>query len=289
MPTVLVLLDQAMHFLQHRQVQQPRSDAEWILADVLGCRRCDLYTLLEKSVDQVAVSEFRTLVGRRGRREPLQYILEVSDFYNVSLRNDGRALIPRPETEELVEFIVDVWKKKAPSHVRILDLGTGSGAIGIALAKALPESEVMAIDIDSNALKLALENAESNCVSNISFRLSDWFENVEGCFDLVVANPPYLTQEEVRGAEPEVRDYEPIGALCSDQGGIADLLKILRQAWVFMTSGASLILEMGSNHGNLLKEEALKLGFCPVQIRRDVSGRPRFLIADRGTGVPLEP
>jgi release factor glutamine methyltransferase len=285
MPTVLALLEQATHFFQHRKVQPPRSDAEWILAYALGCRRCDLYVRLRENVDRAVVSKFYALIYRRGKREPLQYILEKSDFYNVSLRNDKRALVPRPETEELVEFIVDVWKRNTPA--RILDLGTGSGAVGIALAKAFPGSEVMAIDIDSNALELALENAESNRVSNISFRLSDWFENVEGRFDLIVANPPYLTRKEIQGAEPEVRDHEPVGALCSAQGGVADLLKILGQAKLFMASNALLVLEMGITHGGLLKEKALKWGFYPVRIRRDVFGHPRFLIADKGSNGPL--
>jgi release factor glutamine methyltransferase len=279
MPMVSSLLKRAENFLESRKIPQARPDAEWILAHLLHCRRCDLRVCLREKVDRSILSPFLSLVRRRGNHEPLQYILGESDFYNVSLRIDSRALIPRPETEELVEWLANTWKERSPGC--ILDLGTGSGAIGIALAKAFPKSEVMAVDIDADALELAQENALGNQIANISFVQSDWFENVRGCFDLIVANPPYLSSEEWESAEPEVRNYEPVRALCSGMEGAADLLAILRSAKLFMTSGATLALEIGIGYGDLLKAEALKLGFFPVWVRRDLFGCPRFLIAGK--------
>ncbi|MDR2420312.1 MAG: peptide chain release factor N(5)-glutamine methyltransferase [Puniceicoccales bacterium] len=277
MPTLSFLLKCAENFLRQRGIAQARSEAEWILAHLLHCRRCDLHAHLGKKMERAVLSSFISFIRRRGHREPLQYILGESDFYNISLRNDRRALIPRPETEELLEWIVTTWKNQPPK--RILDLGTGSGAIGIALAKAFFKSEVIAIDIDSDALDLAMENAERNHVHNIAFVQSHWFENVCGCFDLIVANPPYLTATEIQNADPEVRDYEPIKALYAEQEGMADLLQILKTAPKFLNPSASLIMEMGLEHGNLLKTEALRLGFHSVQIRRDLSDRPRFFVA----------
>jgi release factor glutamine methyltransferase len=277
MPTVSFLLKRAENFLRDREISQARLEAEWILAHLLHCRRCDLYGHLEEKLDPSILFPFISLVRRRGQREPLQYILEKSDFYNVSLRNDKRALIPRPETEELVEWIVKTWKDRPPG--RILDLGTGSGAIGIALAKAFQKSEILAIDIDPDALELAKENAKENQISNISFIQSNWFGHVEGSFDLIVANPPYLTAAEIQNADPEVRDCEPVKALYAEQEGIADLLQILRTAQKFLNPSAALVMEMGLEHGNLLKTEALRLRFRSVQIRHDFSNRPRFFIA----------
>jgi release factor glutamine methyltransferase len=279
MPTVSFLLKRAESFLKSRKIPQACPDAEWILAHLLHCRRCNLHVCLREKVDRSILSPFLSLVRRRGNREPLQYILGESDFYNVSLRIDSRALIPRPETEELVEWIANTWKDRSP--ICILDLGTGSGAIGIALAKAFPKSEVMAVDIDPDVLELAQENALGSQIANISFIRSDWFENVRGCFDLIIANPPYLSSEEWESAEPEVRNYEPRRALYAEQEGIADLLQILRAAKKFLKPSASLVMEMGIQHGDLLKAEALKLGFFPVWVRRDLFGRPRFLIAGK--------
>jgi release factor glutamine methyltransferase len=277
MPTLSFLLKCAESFLRHGGLLQARSEAEWILAHLLHCHRCDLYAHLKENVGRSTLVPFLSLVRRRGNREPLQYILEKSDFYNISLRNDRRALIPRPETEELVEWIVHTWKNWPP--IRILDLGTGSGAIGIALAKAFPQSKVMAIDIDTAALELATENAKRNRIRNITFVRSHWFENVHECFDLIVANPPYLTATEIQNADPEVRNYEPIGALYAKQEGSAALLQILRTAEKFLKPSASLVMEMGLGHGNLLKTEALRLGFRSIQIRHDLSNRPRFFMA----------
>ncbi|MDR3143315.1 MAG: peptide chain release factor N(5)-glutamine methyltransferase [Puniceicoccales bacterium] len=278
--TLSSLLDRAVRFLQGRGVAAARVEVECLLAHVLDCRRCELHLRLREKVERALLAEFLPLLRRRGRREPLAYILEESDFHELSLRCDRRALIPRPETEELVEWLLDRWEKNPPAHV--LDLGTGSGAIGLALAKAFPSSRVTAVDIDPEALLLAKENAESNRVSNIHFVRSDWFEKIRGRFDLIVANPPYLTAEELESAEPEVRDYEPRRALGAAEEGRAELLRILRNARDFMTPSAWLVMEMGIAHGELLKGEAENLGFSTVRIRHDLSGRPRFFLTSQG-------
>ncbi|MDR2377247.1 MAG: peptide chain release factor N(5)-glutamine methyltransferase [Puniceicoccales bacterium] len=278
--TLSFLLERAVRFLQGRGVGFARAEAEHLLTHVLGCRRCELPLRRGERVERALLTEFLPLLRRRGRREPLAYVLGESDFHELSLRCDRRALIPRPETEELVEWLLGRWEKNPPA--RVLDLGTGSGAIGLALARAFPRSCVMAVDLDPAALDLARENAERNRVDNIRFVRSDWFEKIQGRFDLMVANPPYLTAEELESAEPEVRDYEPRKALGAAEEGLAELLRILRSAKNFMTPSAWLVMEMGIAHGEVLKREAESLGFGSVHIRRDLSGRPRFFLASQG-------
>jgi len=277
--TLAFLFQRAEKFLRHRGIAPARAEAGWLLAHVLGCRRWELPLRLREPVGRKLLAEFLPLLRRRGGREPLQYILKRSEFYNVSLRSDRRVLIPRPETEELVEWLVREWQKRPPAS--ILDLGTGSGAIGIALAKVFSQSRVTAVDIEPPALELAKENARENRVTNITFLRSDWFEGVSGRFDRIVANPPYLSAEELESAGPEVRDHEPQRALLAAEEGRAELLKILRAARDFMEPAAWLVLEMGIAHGNSLKAEAQKLGFGFTRVRHDLSGRPRFFIAGR--------
>ncbi|MDR0728194.1 MAG: peptide chain release factor N(5)-glutamine methyltransferase [Puniceicoccales bacterium] len=282
MPTVTLssLLERAVRFLQGRGVGSARAEAEHLLAHIRGCRRYELPLRREERVERVWLAEFLPLLRRRGRREPLAYVLGKADFHELSLRCDRRALIPRPETEELVEGLLGRWEKNPPD--RVLDLGTGSGAIGLALARAFPKSRVTAVDLDPDALDLARENAKRNRVDNVRFVRSDWFEKVRGRFDLIVANPPYLTAEELESAEPEVRDYEPRRALGAAEEGRAELFRILRSAGDFMSPPAWLVMEMGIAHGEVLRQEAENLGFTDVRIRRDLSGRPRFFLASRG-------
>jgi release factor glutamine methyltransferase len=262
-------------YLQGKGVPNPKLDTDLLIAHVLGLKRLELYLDIDRPLTDTQLDQLRPLVKRRADREPLQYIIGSVEFSGLRLKVDTRALIPRPETEELVEHIRNRLVK-APR--RILDLGTGSGAIAIALAVAYPGAEVCATDRSQNALDLAKENA-GQYVSDkrIRFRLGNWFDAIDKGerFDLIVSNPPYLTEEELQTAEPEVRRHEPEQALVSGDDGLDDLKGILSTAALFLNQGGFLALETGVAQHTELDKICTRSRLEGEGIS-DVSGRPRF-------------
>ena len=274
---LLEALNRASAFLAERGIQQARLDSEWLFAEVLNCKRLDLYLQFERPLDETVLSRLRPLFKRRAQREPLQYILGWTDFCGLTLQTDRRALIPRPETEELIECITQSLPDPPQT---ILDLGTGSGALAIALTQHYPEAQTTAIDHSSEALALARGNATALGVANrITFRQSDWFKAVRGRFDLIVANPPYLSEREFASTQPEVRDYEPQLALVAEQKGLAALEQILCQAPAYLGSEGCLALETGIDHHNALKNMAERTGYSNWHSLQDLSRRDRFFLA----------
>jgi release factor glutamine methyltransferase len=218
------------------------------------------------------------LVKRRASREPLQYIIGKTEFYGLTLKVDPRALIPRHETEELIELIVE--RLGAPPK-RILDLGTGSGAIALALASRYSDAEVTATDQSEDAITLAKENALAlNLSSRVTFIKGNWFEPLdEGArFDLIVSNPPYLTETEVQSAEPEVIDHEPYSALASGQEGLDDLGLLFKSVPNHLAEGGLLALETGIGQADAIKAMALEVSLLGQSVE-DLSGRLRFFFA----------
>ncbi|HEY1849078.1 MAG TPA: HemK/PrmC family methyltransferase, partial [Opitutaceae bacterium] len=208
MLTVLEVVRKTSEFFAGKGIESPRLNAELLVGHALGLPRMRLYLEFERPLSDAEVAAIRELARRRGRREPLQHILGFTEFHGLRLATDRRALIPRPETELLVETVIARWPE-APG--RVLDLGTGSGAIALALAAAFPAAGVVAVDSSAQALALAAENAAANGLAGrVSFLLSDWCAQLPGepAFDLVVSNPPYLSADEVAEAQPEVRDHE---------------------------------------------------------------------------------
>lgn len=272
---LLKLLQRSENFLKNKGISTPRLDAELLFADVLDCNRLDLYLMHDKVLNHHDMDRLRDVIIRRGKREPLQHIIGHVSFYNVDLIVTPDVLIPRNETEELVEIVLK--KVDNPKGKRILDVGTGSGAIGIAIAKALPDIDVVAIDIHENALKIAKKNAERNNIKNIKFLQSDWFSNVSGTFDIIVSNPPYLTQEEVDSAAPEVKYFDPITALVAADDGLGDIFKIIEQSKNHITDSGFLAIETGiSQHERI--ELFSKSFFSEFQSLKDLYGRDRFVI-----------
>jgi len=240
-----------------------------------------LYLEFERPVGDVELAAIRELVRRRGRREPLQYVLGFTEFSGLRLKTDARALIPRPETELLVEAVVE---RCAPPPDRILDLGTGGGAIALALAKAFPLALVTASDANAGALSLAGENAEATGLSGrVEFVESDWFEGLPAgrAYGLIVSNPPYLSAAETAGASPEVRDHEPAQALTSGSGGFADIERIIAGSSANMAPGGLLALETGTGHHALAAQAARGAGFARTESLPDLTGRDRIFLAWR--------
>jgi release factor glutamine methyltransferase len=240
----------------------------------MKCKRLDLYLRFDHLLDVSLVASIKNAIIRRGRREPLQYITGETQFLDIKIRTDRRALIPRPETEELVELVIKEVGDKQVS--KILDLGTGTGAIALALAKNFTNAEVVAIDKSLDAISLAIENSKINHIDNVTFLQSDWFSNLEGLFDVIVSNPPYLSEEELSLSQPEIRNYEPVTALLSGNHGLDDAMKILAQSEKFLNRNGLIALEIGINHGKDLLNQAHWL-LCK-ELRNDLCHRPRFFI-----------
>ncbi len=277
MLSLLEILNKTADYFAQKGVPQPRLQAEWILAEALGCRRLDLFLRFDKPMEEGILAKIRPLVRRRAAREPLQYVLGNWQFMDLKLRCDPRALIPRPETEELVAGVLERMKEPP---AKALDLGTGTGAIALSLAKAWPGCALEAFDVSEEALALARENAASNALAErVKFIVSDWFAAAGEGYGAIVSNPPYLTREEWAQAEPEVRDWEPQGALVAEDGGLADLAKIVAGAFARLAHDGLLALETGIAQHAALRALAEKIGYRDIECRSDLSGRPRHFYA----------
>ena len=287
-PTVLEVLQKTADYLGRKGLEKPRLEAEWLLAGALGCGRLDLYLRFDEELGDGQLAPLRLQVGRRARREPLQYIAAQAGFLDFKVACDRRALIPRPETEELAEKVLAAVTV-APAAA--LDLGTGTGVLAIALARRWPECRVTAVEASGEALELARANAAGAGVAGrIQFLNTRWPEGLAGLgpFGVVVANPPYLSEAEWAAAAPEVREWEPRAALVSGEDGLADLRMIVQGAPGCLAAGGLLALETGPEHHAALAEEAGALkgptgarAYERMESARDLSGRDRFFLAWR--------
>ena len=267
-------------FFSEKGIPNEKLDTDLILSHALNLKRLDLYLDLDRPIYEKELNQMREMVRRRAMREPLQYILGETVFFNCTLRVDKRALIPRPETELLVEQILP----KAQESEHILELGTGSGAIVLALANAGVPAEITAIDRDPEALALAKNNADALGLSEqITFLESNWLSDVpvEKQFDLIISNPPYLTQALYESAEPEVRDFEPKQALLSAESGMADIKKIMQQSLSFLKPNGFLVFETGTDQHEELSKEAKQIGYQGIRTAQDLNGYDRFLWMQR--------
>lgn len=280
MLTVLEIIKRTTEFLATKGVASPRLNAELLLGHVIGRRRMQLYLEFERPLTAAELDQLRPLVRRRGQQEPLQYVLGEAEFRGLRLKVDRRALIPRPETELLVE-LVHTWAGTQAPVLRALDLGTGSGAIAAALATLWPGAAVVAAERCPEALALARENfAALGLEGRIQPVAATWFDGVApGPYDAIVSNPPYLTAAEVAATAPEVREHEPRAALEASEEGLADLRAILEAAPGYLRPGGLLALETGCDHRAALCARLQAAGFKSVAAHQDLTGRDRFILA----------
>ena len=288
MPTVLEVLQKTTEFLSRREIPSGRLEAELLLARALGCKRLDLYLRFDQTLSEAQLAPLREKVARRGRREPLQYIAGRSAFLDFEVACNRHALIPRPETEELAEL---VFSRFLTPPATALDLGTGTGVLALALARRWPDCKITAVDADPGTLALAQANALAlGLQDRIRFVHARWpevFSQETGKFGLIVSNPPYLTEEEWAAAAPEVREWEPKGALVAPDDGLADLRAILDSAPACLAPGAMLALETGPSQHAALADIAIatKLGgqaaYARTESARDLSNRNRYFLAWR--------
>ena len=268
--TLAEVLSGATGYLAERGVESPRLDAEHLVSRALGLSRIELYTQHDRPLTESERAAARELVRRRGRREPLAYVLGDWDFRRLTLGTDARALVPRPETEVVVERCLALLEGvQAP---RVVDVGTGTGAIALAIASERPDAHVTATDISAAALALAQENAAANAL-DVAFVESDLLAAVDGSFDLVVSNPPYVLAAELESLEPEVRDWEPRGALL-DEGQtarLADEARAVLDGWLVLEAHAELAQDLATT--------LTSLGYESVTVNSDLAGRDRVVEA----------
>jgi len=266
--TLAEVLRGATDYLARKGVGTPRLDAELLVGRALGLERIELYTQHDRPLTTVEREAVREVVRRRGRREPLAYVLGDWGFRRLVLATDRRALVPRPETEIVVERCLALLAgREAP---RVLEVGVGSGAIALALADEHPGARVVATDLSTDALALARENA-ARLGLEVELVEGDLFAGLEGPFDLVVSNPPYVGEEELPSLEPEVRDWEPRAAVV-DRGQTRRIAEAARE----QLDGA-LVLEVHETRADEVARLLAELGYAQVEVTEDLAGRPRVV------------
>lgn len=266
-------------FLAKKKVPSPKCDAEWIVSHASGKNRMEIYLDFEEIVPPELVAEIRKLVVERGRRVPLQHLMRTVEFCEILINCDSRALIPRQETERLVEIVME---RVGDSFAgKILDLGTGSGAIVVALCKHMKKSVGLGMDNSADAISLARENADLSGLSEkIRFELFDWtLESFDSDrVDLLIANPPYLSEEDWLSCEPEVRIHDPRGALVSGEGGLSHIKALIKIAPQILQPDGYFFMEMGKGQADFVYDYSEKI-FAELEIVRDFAGIRRFLCA----------
>ena len=278
MKTVLECLTSGTSYLQGKGVENPRRNMECLVAHQLRCTRIELYARFDRPMSEKELLPLRELLKRRGQGEPLQHLLGVIEFFGRDFTCDSRALVPRPETEELVEAVL---KLDFSRPAQILDMGTGSGVIGITLALALgdPGQGIVLADISPRALSLARENAHKHGLDPV-FLESDLLTNVEGRYHLITANLPYIPEEERPTLSREVA-HDPDLALFGGDDGLDAFRRFLPDVGCYLEPGGWLALEIGANQGPEVTAMAKGSGLDPVLLADDLSGNPRFVFAQR--------
>lgn len=266
--TILKVLNWTKGYLAEKGVENARLEAEWLLCDALSLDRVGLYLNFDKPLLDSELAALRKMVSRRAQREPLQHILGTQEFMGLDFTTTAAALIPRHDTEILVTEAL----KATPEAQDILDIGAGSGCVAIALARNLPGSTVIAIDIDPDALELARGNADRNAVT-VDFRLGSLFEPVAGCrFDLIVSNPPYIPSADIETLQPEVRLFEPRTALDGGADGLDFFRAIIPAAPGHLKPGGWLMLEVGAGQAESVTELFTRCGFSAIFAAKDHGG-----------------
>lgn len=279
--TIQKVLNWSHEFLLKKGIEEPRLAAEWLLADLLDYSRMELFLHFDKPLEKSELADYRELLKRRSTYEPTQYILGSWEFWSLDLKVDHRVLIPRPETECLIEETIKLSQDGYLKDDGIfLDLGTGSGAISCALAKEFSKANIHAVDISKDALDVAKENAiRCNVEENIQFYHGDLFEPIsEHRFSLIVSNPPYIATRDLDALQKEIRLFEPISALDGGEDGLDIIRKILSLSPKFLDKDGILLMEIGSDQGEIVLKEAKKnLIFQDVRIIQDYAKKDRIV------------
>ncbi len=281
--TIIKLLQWAASYLKTHDIDSPRASGEILLAHALKCERIDLYLNFDQPLAGDELKAFKILIKRRIRREPVAYILGVKEFWSLDLEVTKDVLIPRPETECLVEMALELLSKAASSQSwRILDLGTGSGAIIIALASQQPRHTYFASDRSIQAVRLAQRNAgRHNFGEMVHYFNADWLTSLNhktSAFDIIVSNPPYIPSRAIEGLQPEIHDYEPIAALDGSDDGLECFKEIINSAHLYLKPGGVLLLEIGHDQQDDIRRIVSDSGaYDNVSCSKDYAGHDRVV------------
>ncbi|NNF12517.1 MAG: peptide chain release factor N(5)-glutamine methyltransferase [Gemmatimonadetes bacterium] len=281
--SILRMILWSAEYLGGKGVETGRLDAEHLLAHVLGMQRLQLYLQYERPLTPDELDAYRPLLKRRAAREPLQHIVGVQPFRELDLEVDGSVLVPRPETEVLVQAVLDWAKESGRPDLQALDVGTGSGAIALSLALEGPFARVLATDVDEGALRMARKNrASAGLDERVELRPGDLFQALgdDERFDVVVSNPPYIPEGEADGLQPEVREWEPRRALFGGTDGLDVFRGLVDGASRHVVPGGLLALEVGLGQAPAVVELIqITEKYDVPRVLRDYSGRERFVLA----------
>jgi release factor glutamine methyltransferase len=279
--TVLEVLQSTTDYFQKRNIDSPRLNAEHLLAHVLSRKRMELYLDFERRLRESELAPLRELVKRRGTGEPLQHLLGTVEFCGRSFRCDKRALVPRPETEQLVELLISHLKSELACS-RMIDVGTGSGVIALTLAAEFPKAEIVGVDISDDALMLARENAERlKLADRVLFLQSNLLESIQPDFDLIVANLPYVSTDDRQNLSREVL-HDPEVALFAGSRGDELLRQLIQDAPSWLRPGGMLAIEIGIGQSDTLVAALAEKNYRDILTEKDYSGVIRFLFARYG-------
>ncbi|HKJ04664.1 MAG TPA: peptide chain release factor N(5)-glutamine methyltransferase [Geopsychrobacteraceae bacterium] len=272
--TLLKLLDWTSEYFYGKGIDNPKLDAQLLLAHVLQIDRVGLYLNFDRPLTTEELGRIRPLVKRRGQREPLQYLIGSTEFWSLDFEVNSAVLIPRGDTEILVEEAIS----RAPEQGQLLDIGTGSGAIVISLATELPNWQMTGLDISAEALEVASRNAEKYGVGvRVRMRQGDLAQLPNERYDLIVSNPPYIAECEWNGLMPEVRCFEPQIALMAAAEGLYCYQQIAKQAATRLKPGGWLLVEIGSTQGEAVQELFAEAGLSEIYTRNDYADQPRVV------------
>ncbi|MEE9430305.1 MAG: peptide chain release factor N(5)-glutamine methyltransferase [Melioribacteraceae bacterium] len=282
MLNVLSAIELSKDYLEKKGIEEARINADLLLADILNCKRMDLYLKFDQPLAKDEIDKYRDYIARRGKGEPLQYIVGEVEFYGLMFKVNPNVLIPRPETELLVENIIT--NTNGQQNLRILDVGSGSGNIIIALVKNIDNTEGVSIDINEKAIEVAKENSlAQNLETRITFLTKDILKSdldVLGKFDVIVSNPPYVSDEEYKTLQKEITNHEPKNALTDFANGFTFYDKISVEAKDLLNPKGKLYFEVGIGQSEKVKEIMLKNNFANIEIVKDYASIDRIVYGE---------
>ena len=273
---IIEIIKWGEEYFKIKGFENPKQEIEWLLCDLLQLKRIDLYLKFEDIINKSKLKKLKNWIKRRIEREPLQYITGKVEFYGLKFISTPQALIPRPETERLVDITLNSLKKIP--EPKILEIGTGSGCVSIAVSNKKPRANILSLDISKNALELAEINAKSNNCKNINFLEMDFLNEIpDGRFDILISNPPYIPQKEIENIMPEVKNYEPRIALTDFEEGLNFYYRIAKVGRTLIPNGI-IILEVGlGNHPQKVFSLFKEAGFNQLELIKDYNNNERIL------------
>lgn len=274
--TVLNIIELSADYLEKKGVESSRLNAELLLAKVLNCKRMDLYLHFDQPLKKSEIDKYRQLLKRRGQREPLQYIIGESEFYGYKFLVNHNVLIPRQETEILVETIIYNHKNEG---IKILDVGTGSGNIAITLAKEIMNAHITTIDVNKESIEVAKKNGSINNLNGeIDFKNIpiEEFSSSES-FNIIVSNPPYVSSDEYDNLDPELKNYEPKNALTDEKDGYYFYRLIIKKAQQLLLPNGKIYFEIGKGQSEKVKSLLEKSDFDNINIVKDYQNIDRVI------------